>query len=319
MTTPNPAKAPKWLLDEGASVIGTGTMGAAYTARLAKLGVPVTVFNRAATKAAELAKAHRGVRVAGTVAECAKATHTIVVACSPTPAAISFVCEQLTGVVRDRHVTFIVDSGLPQARLMEETLADKGKAATVTNVALFGTAYAVTDGTGAILNASGRAASADVVGERVLPLLQLFGAASYHPGGTAAAAYFAMAGHVAYMPVVYGLMHYVALMSKSGVGSQVALEYFQTTAGAMASGFAPMLAAAFEKRDYSVFFGSHQLLQDIEERLAETCKALNVDDRFARLMGDYHAKAMQEPALAGKSFQSAYEVIDRTHGWPGGQ
>ena len=314
MTTPNPARAPKWLLDEGASVIGTGTMGAAYTARLARLGVPVTVFNRTAAKAAEVAKTYRGVKVADTVADCARASHTILVACSPTPAAISFACEQLAGVVRDRHVTFIVDSGLPQARLLEETLADKGKAATVTNVALFGTPYAVMEGTGAIVNASGRAASADVVGERVLPLLSLFGAASYHPGGTAAAAYFAMAGHAAYMPIVYGLMHYVALMSKSGVGSQVALEYFQTTAGAMASVFAPMLAAAFEKRDYSAFFFSHQLCKDVVDRLAETCKALNVDDRLARLMGDYHAKAMQEPALAGKSFQSAYEVIHRAHG-----
>jgi 3-hydroxyisobutyrate dehydrogenase-like beta-hydroxyacid dehydrogenase len=311
MATSTSAQAPKWLVAEGASVIGTGRMGTAYTVRLAKLGVPVTIFNRTPAKAAELATVHRRVKIATTVADCARASQTLIVACSPTHAAIVSVCEQLAGPVRGKHVTFIVDSGLSQARIMEQTLADKGHAATVTNAALFGTAHAVMDGRGALINASGRAPSADVVGERVLPLLGLFGAANYHAGGTASAAYFQMAGHMAYMPLVYGLMHYIALMRRSGLGTEATLQYFQTTAKVVAEVYAPMLAPAFDKRDYSAFLFSHQLGKDIEDCLVETCKDLAVDDRLARLMADYHERALRDPELAGKSFQSAYEVICR--------
>ena len=163
MVHSHPAQAPQWLLSEGASVIGTGFMGAAYAARLSKLGVPVTIFNRTASKAAEVARAHAGIHVAATLADCARASKTVLVACSPTPQAIGSVCEQLMGVARDRHVTFIVDAGLPEARRMEGLFDDAG-AASVTNVALFGSAYAVMDGAGAIVNASGRAPSADGVG-----------------------------------------------------------------------------------------------------------------------------------------------------------
>ncbi len=309
MTNSNTALAPQWLLAEGASVVGVGTMGAAYVARLSKLGVPVTIFNRTAGKAAEVAKAHRNVKVAGTLLECAHASRIVLVACSPTAAAVASICEQLAGVVRDKHVMFIVDAGLSEASVMEAILADNGGAASVTNAALFGTAYAVMDGAGAVINASGRAASADVVGERVLPFLGLFGSATYHPGGAAAAAYFAMAGHAAYMPIAYGLMHYVALMSKSGIGSEVALDYFQATARAITEVYAPMLTPAFEKGDYSMFLFSHQLAKEIQDRLVETCKTLKVDEGLARLMGDYHERALRDPALAGRSFHSVYEVI----------
>ena len=126
MVHSHPAQAPQWLLSEGASVIGTGFMveddalpAEGDAARLSKLGVPVTIFNRTASKAAEVARAHAGIHVAATLADCARASKTVLVACSPTPQAIGSVCEQLMGVARDRHVTFIVDAGLPEARRME--------------------------------------------------------------------------------------------------------------------------------------------------------------------------------------------------------
>jgi 3-hydroxyisobutyrate dehydrogenase-like beta-hydroxyacid dehydrogenase len=309
MTIANPTGAPERLLSEGVSIIGTGTMGAAYTARLSALGVPVTVWNRTPARAAELAKAHRNVRVADTLLGCAGATPTILVACSPTHEAIDAVCTQLVGAVQGKHVTFLVDAGLAQARTMEERVYGEGRAASVTNAALFGTAFAVMEGSGAVINASGKATSDDAVRDRVLPLLGLFGATTYHPGGTATAAHFAMAGHVAFMPTVYALMHYVGLMSKSGVDPKTALAYFQLTNGAMVERFAPMLAAGFEKRDYSPFFGSHALFRDIHDRVAETCEASGLDPRLAQLMSDYHRRATQDPELAAKSFQSAHEVI----------
>ena len=135
----------------------------------------------------------------------------------------------------------------------------------------------------------------------MLPLLSLFGAATYHAGGAASAAHFAMAGHAAYMPVAYGLMHYVALMSRSGIG--------QATVKAVADVYAPMLAPTFEKGDYATFFFSHETAKDIHDRLVETCNGLGIDDRLARLMARYHEQALQQPEVATKSFQSVYDVI----------
>jgi len=303
--------APKELLAEGVSIIATGLMGGAYTARVAGLGIPVTIWNRTASKAAKLGESIPSVKVASSLVECANASKTVLVACSPTHAAIGSISEQLAGAVRDKHVTFIVDSGLSQARMMEEVLFEKGKAASLTSGAMFGTAMAAAAGEGAVIHASGKAASDSAIAERVLPLLNLFGATTYRPGGTATAAYFAMAGHLAFMPVLYSLMHYTAIMAKSGVDSKVALDYFQATNRAMVEGFAPLLSGSFEKHDYSMFLGSHQTVKDIEDCVVETCKAVGVDDRFARLMSAYHEEALKNPELAAKSFHSVHEVISR--------
>jgi 3-hydroxyisobutyrate dehydrogenase-like beta-hydroxyacid dehydrogenase len=309
MKSPIPAQAPSWLISQGVSVIAAGTMGAAYTARLSQLGVPVTVFNRTPSKAAELAKKHQNVKVAAGAADCARATPNVLVACAPTQSAIGSICEQISGAVWGRNVSFIVDAGLPQARSMEQVLFDRGRAASVTNCAMFGTAFAVMDGSGTLINASGKADKADTVTERVLPLLGLFGVVNYHAGGTATAAHFAMAGHMAFMPVFYGLMHYLAVIRRAGVSSQVALEYFQATGRAVLDGFAPLLAPSFESRDYSMFLASHQTAKDINDCLEETCRVLEVDEGLARLMRGYHERALRDPRLAAQSFQSVNDVI----------
>jgi 3-hydroxyisobutyrate dehydrogenase-like beta-hydroxyacid dehydrogenase len=309
MTNAKLTEAPKHLVTEGVSIIGVGLMGAAYTARLSALGVPVTVFNRTASKATDAAKANRNVRVAGTLSECAGASPTLVIACSPTAATIGSICEQLAGAVRDKHVTFVVDCGLAEAKLMEDVLFEKGRASAVTNAALFGTGASVVEGAGALINASGPTRSPDLVASRVLPLLQLFGACTHHPGGTATAAFFATAGHLAFMPIVYGLMHYCALMERSAVDPKSALAFFKASNGAMLEGYVPLLATFFEKHDYSAFFFSHQLARDIEANTAETCKAVGVDDRLARLFADYHEQAMRDSHTAPRSFHSVHELI----------
>jgi 3-hydroxyisobutyrate dehydrogenase-like beta-hydroxyacid dehydrogenase len=311
MTSPIPAQAPSWLITQGVSIIGTGVMGAAYATRLSALGVPVTVFNRTPAKAVELAKKLRNVKVAATASDCARATPNILVACSPTHECIAAICEQIGPAVRDRNVTFIVDSGLPQAKIMEDVLFERAKAASVTNAAMFGAAFAVVDGSGTLINASGKADKADTVTERVLPLLGLFGVTSYHAGGTATAAHFTMGGHLSFMPMFYGLMHYLAVMRRSGVSSQVALEFFQATGKAVLDGFAPLLAPAFESHDYgsSPYIASHQLGKEVYECVAETCRTLHVDDGLARLMLGYHERAMRDPRLAAQTFQSANDII----------
>jgi hypothetical protein len=63
-------------------------------------------------------------------------------------------------------------------------------------------------------------------------------------------------------------------------------------------------------RDYSVFFGSHDVLKQILDAVSETCRELGVDATFAETMADYHIRAMKDPELASKPFTSAYEVID---------
>jgi 3-hydroxyisobutyrate dehydrogenase-like beta-hydroxyacid dehydrogenase len=305
----NTAKPQKQFVSEGVSIIGAGLMGSAYATRLSSLGVPVTISNRTRAKAEAVAKQLPNVNVAATLHDCVRATPNTLVACSPAPAAIGAICEQLAGVARDRHVMFIVDSGLPEARLMEELVFDKGGAASVTNVALFGAVMNVMQGAGALINASGKSVAAETIEERVLPLLGLFGAPTYHAGGTATAAAFAMGGHMAFMPTMYALMHYVAMMQKSGVDAKVATEYFQATNRTLIEGFVPMLAGAFGAHDYSLFLGSHQLFKDIHALVAETCKSLKIDDQLAQLMSRYHERAMKDAAVGTKSFHSVHEII----------
>jgi hypothetical protein len=234
----------------------------------------------------------------------------LLVACSPTMQAIASLCNRLADgeLVRDKHVVFIVDCGLAQARTMD-VLFEEGGAASLTNVSLFGGVMNVMEGNG-IMNASGRTHAEKSVTDLVMPLLRLFATVTYHPGGPEIVALFAMAAHIAFMPLLYGLMHYVALMKKGGVDSSLALDFYQTLNRTMLD-YVPLLQSAFAKSDYSAFFGSHQLIRDIMDSASETCATLDVDQKLTNLMSEYHQRAMRDPDLAAKSFHSVYQVIDR--------
>jgi 3-hydroxyisobutyrate dehydrogenase-like beta-hydroxyacid dehydrogenase len=312
MSSPPQIHVPKQLLAEGVSILGIGVMGAAYTARLSSLSVPVTIFNRTRSKAAEVARAHSNVTVARSIEDCARASSTLLVACSPTMEAIASICDRLVDgeLARNKHVVFIVDCGLAQARTMDEVLFKKGGAASVTNVSMFGAAMNVMEGKG-FMNASGRTRTDKGVTDLVMPLLGLFGMVTYHPGGPETASLFAMAGHIACMPLFYGLAHYVAVMKKGGVDSSLALNFFQSLNRGMLDLFIPFLQSAFAKSDYSVFLGSHQLVRDIMDSASETCRTLDVDQKLTELMSEYHQRAMRDPELAAKSYHSVYQLIDR--------
>ena len=174
MSSPPQIHVPERLLAEGVSIIGIGIMGAAYTARLSSLGVPVRIFNRTESKAEEVARAHSNVTVVRSLEDCARASSTLLVACSPTMEAITSICDRLVEgeLACDKHVIFIVDCGLAQARVMDEVLFKKGGAASVTNVSLFGAAMNVMEGQG-FMNASGRARTDKSVTDIVMPLLGL--------------------------------------------------------------------------------------------------------------------------------------------------
>ena len=310
MSSPPQVQVPERLLADGVSVIGIGVMGTAYTARLSSLGVPVTVFNRTESKAAEVARTHSHVTVARSIEDCVQASSILLVACSPTMDAIAALCNRLADgqLVRNKHVVFIVDCGLPEARTMD-VLFEKGGAASLTNVSLFGGAMNVMEGNG-VMNASGRTHAEKSVTDLVMPLLRLFATVTYHPGGPETAALFAMAAHIAFMPLLYGLMHYVALMKNGGVDSSLALDFYQTVNRTMLD-YVPFLESAFAKNDYSAFFGSHQLIRDIMDSASETCTTFDVDHSLTDLMSEYHQRAMRDPELAAKSFHSVYQVIDR--------
>ncbi|MDP2957844.1 MAG: NAD(P)-binding domain-containing protein [Longimicrobiales bacterium] len=311
MSNPPQVQIPARLLADGVSVIGIGVMGAAYTARLSSLGVSVTIFNRTRSKAAEVARTHSNVTVAPSIADCVRASSILLVACSPTMEAIASLCNRLADgeLVRNKHVVFIVDGGLPQARTMDTVLFEKGGAASLTNVSLFGAAMNVMEGNG-VMNASGRARTEEGVTDLVMPLLRSFATVTYHTGGPETAALFAMGAHIAWMPLFYALSHYVAVMKKGGVDSSLALEFFQTVNRTMLE-YVPFLQSAFAKGDYSVYFGSHELIRDIMDSASETCTILDVDQKLTDLMSDYHQRAMRDPELAAKSWHSVYELIDR--------
>jgi len=312
MTTQNTSAAPRSLVQDGVAIVGIGVMGAAYAARVSSLGVPATLFNRTKAKAAEVAAKNKDVTVADSLEACIKARDTILVACSPTLEAIRALFDPLAEkrLLKGKHIVFIVDAGIKAAKYMDEILYQRGNAASVVNVAMFGSCYNVMQGAGAVMNASGRLSSKGALTESVQPLLELFGQVTYHEGGPGIAAMFAMAGHVAFLPLVYGQMQYQAMMRRSGVDSNVAMDYFKLVNRAVLEGYAPMLQSIFEKRDYSLFFFSHGLAKQILDGVTETCKELAVDAQLAALFADYHARATETPGLALKSFTSVYEVID---------
>lgn len=313
MSSPQELQVPAPLLAGGVSIVGIGVMGAAYTARLSSLGVPVTIFNRTASKAEEVGRAHTNVAVARSIEDCARASTMLLVACSPTMEAISSICHRLAdgGLVQDKHVVFIVDCGLAQARTMDAVLFDRGGAASLTNVSLFGAAANVMEGSG-LMNASGRTRAEESLTQLVMPLLRLFATVTYHSGGPETAALFAMAGHVACMPLFYGFLHYEALMKNAGVESSVAHDFFQTLGRAMLDQYVPFVHSAVTTNDYSVYLGSHELIKDIMDSASETCTTLSIDRKLTDLMSEYHQRAMRDPELAATSYHCLYELIDRS-------
>jgi len=310
MSNPPQVHVPEQLLAEGVSIIGIGVMGAAYAARLSSLGVPVTIFNRTGSKAVEVARAHSNVTVARSIEDCARASSTLLMACSPTMEAIASICDQLANkeLVRNKHVVFVVDCGLAPAKYMDEVVFKRGGAASVTNVSMMGGPAQVMEGTG-LMHASGRTSAEKSVTDLVLPLLKLFATATYHEGGCETASLFAIGGHLAVMPMLYALMHYLAIMKKSGMDAGTTIEFFQAL-NRMVADMVPFFQRTLAARDYSTFFFSHQLMKDIMDAASETCRGLHVDDKLAALMAEYHQRAIRNPHLASKSFHSVYEVID---------
>jgi 3-hydroxyisobutyrate dehydrogenase-like beta-hydroxyacid dehydrogenase len=313
MSSPQEVHVPARLLAGGVSIVGIGVMGAAYAARLSSLGVPVTIFNRTGSKAEDVGRAHANVAVARSIEDCSRATDIVLVACSPTMEAISSICHRLAdgGLVQDKHVVFIVDGGLAQARTMDAVVFDKGGAASLTNVSLFGAAANVMEGSG-FVNASGRTRADESLTHLVMPLLRLFATVTYHPGGPETAALFAMAGHVGCMPLFYGFLHYVALMKHAEVDSSVAYDFFQTLNRATLELFVPFLHSAVTGNDYSIYMGSHQLMRDIMDSASETCRTLNIDPKLTDLMSEYHQRALSDPELAAKSYHCLYGLINRS-------
>lgn len=302
---------PNSLRDGGVAILGIGVMGAAYAARLSSLGIPTTLYNRTRSKAEHAAAGKKSATVVGSVEEAARASDTILVACSPTLEAIRALCDPLVekGLVKGKHVVFIVDAGTSAAKYMEAALHEHGNAASVVNVAMFGTCFDAMQGGTFAMNASGLATKEALDGT-ILPLLKLFGTVTFHEGGPRVASIFAMAMHASFLPFLYGQMHYVALMQKGGVDPATAMQYFKQFNAITLEGFAPMLASLFEKRDYSVFFFSHGLVKGICDELRATCDELGVDGKLAALFAEYHERAMRDPRIAAKAGTSVYDVID---------
>jgi 3-hydroxyisobutyrate dehydrogenase-like beta-hydroxyacid dehydrogenase len=292
-------------LRDGVAILGIGTMGAAYATRLSSLGVPLTLFNRTKAKAAQVAAAKPGVSVAESIEDCAKAHDLLLVACSPTVDTIRALIDPLVekSLLKGKQVVFIVDAGIKAAKYMEEVVGSR--AASVVNVAMFGSCYDVMKGSGAILNASGRIGAK----EHVQALLEQFGKVTFHEGGPRIAAAFAMAGHIGYLPLLYAQMHYQAMMTKAGIDPAASLEYFKQTNQILLEGYSPLLSSVYAKRDYSMFLFSHQLAGQILDEVVDSCKELGVDSELATVMRSYATRATTRGS-ASQCHLAAYEVID---------
>ena len=303
-------KASENLLRSGVAVVGGGLMGSAYTTRLAALGVPVTVYNRTRAKAEALAKDKPGVTVAASLEDCAK-RDVLLFACSPTLGAVTSLVEGLRteGRLEGKHLVFILDAGHDVARYIDDKAFGSGGAKSAVFVAMFGSAFDVMKGTGGHMNVSGHTRSPAALRSDVAPLLDQFGEATYHEGSATIASTYAMAGHIAFLPIVYAQMHYQAMMERGGVDRQMALAYFQLLGRTIVEGYAPLLAGAYAAHDYSLFIASHGTALDILRAVSATAVEMGIDPRLSALMARYHEAALEDPRIAPAAFTSAYELI----------
>ena len=303
-------KASENLVRNGVAIVGCGLMGSAYATRLAALGVPVTVFNRTREKAEALAKEKTQITVARSLEECAK-RDVILFACSPTLEAVTSLVGDLRskGRIEGKTLVFILDAGHDVARYIDEQAFASGGARCTAFVAMFGSAFDVIKGAGGYMNVSGFARSPAALQGDVAPLLDLFGESTYHEGSATIASTFAMAGHVAFLPIVYAQMHYHAMMERGGVDPKASLAYFQLLGRVLGEGYAPLLQGAYAARDYSLFIASHRTVADILRAVTATSHEMRIDARLSTLMTRYHEAALEDPRVANAAFTSAYELI----------
>lgn len=222
-----------------AAVVGTGRMGSAMAARLAQGGVEVTVFNRTAARAEELAS-RIGATVAGTAREAA-ATAPVVLVSLADDAAVDAAYGGPDGIVAGVGADTVVCNTSTvdptTARRTAELVAKAGGAALDAPVS--GSVSTVESGKLAVL-AGGAEADLD----RARPVLEHIAARVFYlgPSGAGAAMKLAVNG------VVHAINQAVseALVVAESAGIARSAAYDVLAAGAAGAPFVQYKRAAFE-------------------------------------------------------------------------
>ncbi|WP_028935722.1 NAD(P)-dependent oxidoreductase [Pseudonocardia spinosispora] len=241
--------------------IGTGRMGVAMAANLARAGVALTVWNRTAAKAEPLTRF--GATVASSISELR--TSDVVFTMVSTAADLDAVLFGEAGLLAG-------PGALPEVLVDCSTIATEESAQVRRRCAELGVAFLAcpVSGNGTVARSGGLtlvASGTEQVFERVRPLLEHIGASATYVGEGEAARLVKIAHNVMLGVVTQCLAEITVLAEKGGVSRHAFLEFLNNSV--MGSVFTRYKTPAFVNLDYTPTFTPTLLRKDFDLGLAE--------------------------------------------------
>ena len=221
------------------AVVGTGRMGAAMVGTLRRAGEPVTVFNRTASRADEVASAF-GAAVADTAAEAASVARAVLVSLADDAAAQS-VYSGPDGLVSGlRAGSVVVETSTLSPATVRKLAGDVAAAgAALLDAPVSGSVPLVERGELTFMVGG----DADAL-DRVRPVLDILGKQVFHLGEPGAGATMKLAVNAALHGLNQALAEALVLAEKSGIDRRAAYEVFASSA--LAAPFVHYKRAAYE-------------------------------------------------------------------------
>ena len=206
--------------------LGLGAIGRPMAARVAAAGLPLTVWNRTASRAEEFAREH-GARQAATPADAAREAD-VVITCLPTSRDVAGLLDGADGLMAGLHAgATLVDctSGDPAtSRVIHARLAASdidfidAPVSGGTSGAQKGTLTIMVGGDQAVL-------------ERVRPVLETFGQKIVHCGDVGAGDALKAVNNALLAIHVWSTAEGLAALMKAGVAADVALDVINASSG----------------------------------------------------------------------------------------
>ncbi len=240
--------------------LGLGIMGSRMAANLARAGVELTVWNRTAAKAEQLAGDHAGVRVASSPAEAAAGAEVLITMLVDAPQV-----EQVLLGAADmaKPGTLCIDCstiGASAARALGERLAEHGLR--LVDAPVTGSAPRAQDGTLTIM-----AGGSEEDFARARPLLEAMGRLVVHAGPLGHGQMIKLINNAVAATNAAVLGQALLVGARAGVDLDALTEVMG--AGSGASAMLDLKAAPMRAHDYTTLFKLEHMLKDVRLCLEE--------------------------------------------------
>ena len=275
------------------AVVGTGRMGSAMVARLRGSGRPVVVFNRTATRAADLA-ARTGARAVPTAREAAGSAVVVLVSLAD-DAAVAAAYDGPDGVVAGLSPgTVVVDTSTVSPETVRALAAMVSAAgATLLDAPVSGSVPVVERGELAVL-AGGDAEALD----RVRPVLDVLAKTVFHLGPVGAGATMKLSVNGVVHALNQALAEALVLAERAGIDRRAAYEVF--AASAIAAPYVHYKRGSFEDPAGT----------PVAFRLDLVAKDLALLDALAAAAGARMDQAATNRRLVGEALAAGYADRD---------